>query len=116
MIVTFQLLGEVFEEWKSTGIPVIVWPLGTHAEHEGIETVAPATQTSRRKIVTAWPPLTIQNRVKQTVISDLWRTLVESLLACAGVKQMPVSSSQPAKFALKKGVRKVVHNTTNRML
>lgn len=121
VIVSFRQLSELLVEWKSFGIWVIVWPLDTHAEHEDIKAVALAAKQhmqSGGKIVTAWPPLTIQNRVKWMILSKLLKILDESLLACGGFKQMAVTSSnriEGAKFPLRNGVRKMVPNTISRM-
>ncbi|VDL70759.1 unnamed protein product [Nippostrongylus brasiliensis] len=94
--VTFRQLSELVVEWKSFGTWIIVWPLDAHAEQADIETVALAIcqhMQSGGKIVTALPPLSAHNRTKWVVISKLWRTLDETLLASAGVGQMAATAS-----------------------
>uniref|UniRef100_A0A8L8JWG3 DDE Tnp4 domain-containing protein n=1 Tax=Heligmosomoides polygyrus TaxID=6339 RepID=A0A8L8JWG3_HELPZ len=80
VVVTFQQLKEQVVEWKSFGTWVIIWPLDIHADQKDIEAIALAAQQHLEaggRTVTAWPPVSSQNRAKWIVMSKLWRALDE---------------------------------------
>ncbi|KIH66563.1 hypothetical protein ANCDUO_03111 [Ancylostoma duodenale] len=96
VIVTFRQLSEVVTEWKAFSIWILVWPIDIHTEQKHVENVALAAQEHMKsggRIITAWPPITVNNRTKWIIMSKLWKTLDEKLLSCAGAGQMAVTAS-----------------------